>query len=119
MATRPGGEMSDRDEARLPRGARWRTSESGAIRVNRDFTRIGVGRITLSSRTSNPKEFQHRDQILTKLAVSGHIEVLRVFRDGRITTEQLVDADREQRLKSADLLGILKLQQPLWKAITN
>ena len=107
------------DDGRLPRGARWRTSASGTIRFNRDFSRIGVGRITRSSRTSNGKVFQHRDGILTKLAESGQIEALRAFRDGRLTIEQLVDADREQRLKTSDLLGLLTIQQPLWKAIEN
>ncbi len=111
--------MTNREDAKLPRGARWRTSVAGAIRFNRDFSRIGVGRITRSSRTSNPKEFQHRDGILTKLAESGQIEALRAFRDGRLTIEQLVDADREQRLKSSDLLGLLSIQQPLWKAVEN
>lgn len=111
--------MTDREESRLPRGARWRTSSAGAIRFNRDFSRIGVGRITRSSRTSNPKEFQHRDGILTKLSESGQIEVLRAFRDGRLTIEQLVDADREQRLKSSDLLGLLTIQQALWQSISD
>src|ERR1700693_6014994 len=105
------------DESRLPRGARWRTSESGAIRFNRGFSRWGVGRGTGSSRTSNPKEFQRRDGILSKLAESGQIEALRAFRDGRLTIEQLVNADREQRLKSSDLLGLLTIQQPLWHSI--
>jgi integrase len=106
------------DGREKPRGARWRTSETGAIRFNRDFTRIGVGRITRSSRTANPKEFQRRDMILTKLAESSQIEVLRAFRENRISIEQLVDADREQRLRSADLLGLLTLQRPLWDAVT-
>src|SRR5262245_20001918 len=108
--------MSESERNQMPRGAKWRTSQSGGIRFNRDFTRIGVGRITLSSRTTNVQEFRRRNDILTKLADSAQIEVLRAFRDGAITIEQLVDADREQRLKSADLLGVLTLRQPLWAA---
>lgn len=103
--------------SRLPRGARWRTTETGAIRFNRDFSRIGIGRITRSSRTSNAKEFQRRDEILTKLADSGQLDALRAFKDGRITIEQLVDADRQQKLKSPELLGILTLQRTLWSAV--
>ena len=99
------------DRARIT--AKWRTSKTGGIRFNRDFMRIGVGRITRSSRATNPKEFRRRDELLTKLANSAQIDVLRAFRNGRLTIEQLVDADREQRLKSADLLGMLSLRQPL------
>lgn len=102
-----------------PAGANWRTSETGAIRFNRDFSRIGVGRITCSSRTTNPKEFRVRDQILTKLANSGQIDALRAFKRGELTIEQLLSADREGKLKSADLLGTLILRQPLWKAVAD
>lgn len=111
--------MKERDSTRAPRGARWLTGETGNIRFNRDFSRIGVGRITRSSRTSNSKEFQRRDGVLTKLADSGQIEALRAFRDGRLSIEQLVEADREQRLKSADLLSMLTIQQSLWKSIED
>jgi len=109
--------MTERE--RMPRGAKWRTSESGGIRFNRDFSRIGVGRIARSSRTTNPKEFQRRNDVLTKLAESAQIEVLRAFRDGAITIEQLMEADREQRLRSADLLGALVLRRSLWGAIAE
>jgi len=102
--------MSERE--RKARGEKWRTSDSGCFRFNRDFTRIGVGRITRSSRTTNEREFNRRNDILTKLAESAQIDVLRAFRTGAITIEQLVDADREQRLKSADLLGVMALQRP-------
>jgi integrase len=111
--------MTEHERERMPRGARWRTSENGNIRFSRDFTRIGVGRITGSSRTRNPKEFQRRNDILTKLAESGQIEVLRAFRDGLITIEQLVEADREQRLRSAQLLDTLTLQRSLWVEIAE
>ena len=100
-----------------PRRAGWLTTPTGSIRFNRDFTRIGVGRITRSSRTTDYKEFLRRDLILTKLAEAGQIEALRAYRDGRISIEQLIEADREQRLKTSDLLGMLSLQQPLWSAI--
>ena len=105
------------DCSRCPRGSRWRTSEEGAIRFNRDFSRIGVGRITNSSRTSDPKEFRRRDDILTKLAESGQIELLRAFKARSLTIEHLVEADREQRLRSADVLALLTLRKPLWSTV--
>ena len=58
----------------------WRTSPTGCFRINRDFTRIGVGRIACSSRTTDLKEFRRRNDIVTKLAESGQIEVLRASR---------------------------------------
>jgi integrase len=77
-----------------------------------------VGRISCSSRTTDYKEFRRRDGIVTKLADSSQIEVLRALKDGRITIEQLVEADREQRLKTSDLMGMLTLRRPLWTTIT-
>ena len=100
------------------RGKGWRTSPTGSYRLNLDFTRIGVGRIARSSHTTDYKEHQRRVDILIKLSESGQIEVLRAFKDGRITIEQLVEANREQRLKTSDLLGMLTLRKPLWAAIS-
>jgi integrase len=108
--------MSARAQS-APRGAKWRTSETGGIRFNRDFTRIGVGRITLSSRTNDPKEFQRRDQLLTKLADNGQIDVLLAFKRRDLTIEQILNADREKGLKGADLLGQMALRKPLWTAV--
>ncbi len=95
----------------------WRTSNDGCIRFNRDFTRMGIGRLTMSSRTKQPKEFERRDQILTKLAESSQIDVLRAFRNGEISIEQLIAADREQKLRSADLLTDIVVRRNLWDAI--
>ena len=111
--------MSRQDLERKLRAERWRTSDTGCFRFNRDFTRIGVGRITRSSRTTNEREFNRRNDILTKLAESAQIDALKAFRNGAITIEQLVDADREQRLKSADLLGVMMLQRDLWAVVTE
>ncbi len=97
----------------------WRTSTDGCIRFNRDFTRLGVGRLTMSSRTKQPKEFERRDQLLSKLAESSQIEVLKAFRDGSISIEQLIEADRQQRLRSADLLADIVIRRNLWDAIDS
>jgi integrase len=95
----------------------WRTSPNGCIRFNRDFSRLGVGRLTMSSRTKEPKEFELRDQLLTKLAESSQIEVLHALRNGAIEIEQLVAADRQQRLRSPDLLADIAIRRNLWEAI--
>jgi integrase len=96
---------------------RWRTSATGCIRFNRDFKRLGVGRIALSSRTRNAAEFERRNAILTKLAESAQIGTLRALMDGRISIEQLVEADRLGKLRDTDLLPDLLLLQPLWQAL--
>ena len=64
----------------------------GAFQFDRRFP--GVGRIKKSSGTSSLKEFQWRDGLLTKLFEKSAIEVLRAFKDGKITIEEIVEADR-------------------------
>ena len=96
------------------RAKRWRTSPNGCIRFNRDFTRIGVGRITTSSRTRDPAEFQHRNHILTRLANDAQLDVLRGLKDGRISIEQLVEMERQNRLRSSDLFALVVLSKNLW-----
>lgn len=95
----------------------WRTSETGSLRFNRDFSRIGVGRITCSARTKNLTELGRRNGILTKLAEDGQIDVLLALKDGRLSIEELVAADRENRLRGSDLLTELRLRANLWETI--
>lgn len=99
------------------RGNGWRASASSPYRFNREFSRNGIGRITNSSRTNDPKEFRRRDALLTKLHDSGQLDVLRAFKNGMLQIEELVEADREGRVKTAELLGYLTLKRPLWDAI--
>jgi integrase len=73
----------------------------------------------MSSRTRDPREFKRRDAILTKLYENAQVEVLLALKEGRITIEQLVDADRNDRLRSRDLLPDLVLLQPLWESVEN
>lgn len=87
----------------------------GKFRFDRRFP--GVGRINVSSGTANPQEFRRRDAVLTKLFDSAQVEVLQAFRQGLITIEQLVDADRAGRLRSAELLSDLALREGLSTAI--
>lgn len=95
----------------------WRTSTDGCIRFNRDFSRLGVGRLTMSSRTRLAKEFERRDNLLTKLAESSQVAVLQAFRDGTISIEQLIEADLHQRLRSADLLTDMVTRKNLWETV--
>lgn len=87
----------------------------GHFRFDRVFA--GVGRINTSSGTSNAQEFRRRDGILMKLFDSAQIEVLQAFQQGAISIEQLVDADRAGRLRTAELLSDLALRENLWAAI--
>ena len=86
----------------------------GKFRFDRVFA--GVGRINVSSGTNNAQEFRRRDGILTKLFDGSQIEVLKAFQQGALTIEQLVDADRAGRLRSAELLSDLALRENLWIA---
>lgn len=58
----------------------------------------GLGRIQCSSGTDKAVEFGRRNGILTKLIEAGHLETLRLFKQGTITIQQLVDADRRGKL---------------------
>jgi integrase len=99
------------------KGRGWRATEKSPLRFNRDFTRNGIGRITNSSRTTDVQEFRRRDLILTKLHESGQFDVLRAFKNGALHIEELVEAEREGRLRSSELLSYLSLKRPLWAAI--
>jgi len=112
--TRENGEKPDKPPSR---GRGWRETDTSPFRFNRNFDRLGVGRIVNSSRTKDPNEFRRRNDLLTKLAEAGQSEVLRAFKNGEIHIEELVDADREGRLRGAELLPYLSLKRPLWDAI--
>lgn len=64
----------------------------GAFQFDRVFP--GVGRIKKSSGTEKLKEFQRRDALLTKLFETSALDVLRAFKAGKITIEEIVAADR-------------------------
>lgn len=64
----------------------------GAYQFDRVFD--GVGRIKKSSGTDKLKEFQRRDALLTKLFETSALDVLRAFKAGTITIEEIVAADR-------------------------
>jgi integrase len=64
----------------------------GAHQFDRVFK--GVGRIKKSSGTHSLREFRRRDALLTKLFETSALEVLRAFKAGTITIEEIVEADR-------------------------
>ena len=90
-----------------------KTSAGGAFRFDRDFSRIGVGRIQRSSGTNKKSEFKRRDGILTKLAENAQIELLKALQRGDIAIEELVAADRDDKLMSS--LSNLHARRPLWE----
>ena len=88
-----------------------------AKRFDREFA--DVGRVQNSSgvvvrNKQTQKEFDRRDGILTRLYENGQLTVLRAFKAGSVTIEQLVEADREGSLRKADLLSDVKLREFLW-----
>ncbi len=76
---------------------RSRTTPSGCLRFDRDFSRLGVGRIQISSGTDDDGEFQRRNAILTLLKEQTALETLRAIQQRRLAIEQVVHAhDRGQ-----------------------
>jgi integrase len=92
-----------------------RTSQGGNYRFDRDFSRIGVGRIQISSGTDKLPEFRRRDGILAKLADNAQIEVLRALKTGSLSIEELVAADRSGTLNSS--LSDMSVRRPLWPTV--
>lgn len=76
-----------------------------------------VGRITSSAGTSSRKEYHDRDRILTRLADDAQLGVLLAFKRGEVSIEELVEADRQGRLRGSAILADVKLRQPMTAAI--
>jgi xanthosine utilization system XapX-like protein len=87
----------------------------GAYQFDRVFP--GVGRIKKSSGTDKLKKFQDRDALLTKLYESSALEVLRAFKAGKVTIEELIEADRGNN--PAMSMQRLATTAKLGKAITD
>lgn len=86
---------------------------TGALQFDRRFA--GVGRIKKSSGTTHLHEFRRRDALLTKLFETSALDVLRAFRDGAITIEEIVAADRDK----APLMTLDRVMReaPLWATV--
>ena len=87
----------------------------GAYQFDRVFP--GVGRIKKSSGTDKLKEFQRRDALLTKLFETSSLDVLRAFKAGTVTIEELIEADRSNN--PALSMQRLATTAKLAKAITD
>jgi integrase len=91
--------------------------ERGSLQFDRDFTRIGVGRILNRSGVHTKLEFDRRNAILTQLAEGGQVDVLKAFKAGRIPMAYLLDAQRKGTLLSGGLLTDAALEEDLWAAL--
>lgn len=90
-----------------------KTSKDGTYRFDRVFR--SVGRVTLSSGTRKLAEFRRRDALLTKLYDQSRLDILRALLERRLTIQDVVLADRQERLSAmaSDLLA----RRPLWPAV--
>lgn len=92
-----------------------KTSADGCFRFDRILR--GVGRLTLSSGTRKLPEFRRRDALVSKLYDQGRLDLLRALVGKQLSIQDLVLADREERLNAvaSDLLA----RRPLWGAVTH
>jgi integrase len=84
-------------------------------RFDRDFSSIGVGHIRRSSNAWTKADFERRNQLLTKLARTGQVSLLKAFANGTISIEELLDADDRNRLGEG--LDAIALRRDLWVAM--
>lgn len=84
---------------------------------NFEFDRVfpGVGRLRKSSGTANLREFRRRDALLTKLFETSQVELLRAYRRGDITIEQLIEHDRHSH--GGESLLTVRTKAPLWATV--
>ncbi len=83
----------------------------GAYQFDRVFP--GVGRIKKSSGTDKLKEFQRRDALLTKLFETSALEVLRAYKAGQVTIEELIEADRGNNPALSGDCGTLTVERTI------
>lgn len=90
-----------------------KTSADGCFRFDRILK--GVGRLTLSSGTRKMAEFRRRDALVSKLYDQGRLDLLQALVAKRLSIQDLVVADREERLHG--LASDLMARRPLWQAV--
>lgn len=78
-----------------------------------------VGRLNISLRADNVREFERRKAVVRKLVDDSQLEVLLGLKRGDVTIEALVEADRAGRLKGASVLADLKLRRNLWETVNE
>lgn len=74
-----------------------------------------LGRVRRSLGTASKSEARQRESLIAKLWKTGRYDLVEAFQHGRVTIEQLVAADRSERLGST--LADLALSQNLWDTI--
>jgi integrase len=80
-----------------------------------DLVFKGAGRIRKSLGTKSRRLFYQRVALLRKVEKREGYEILRAFKDDKITIEQLVEADLAERLGAS--LDVVKLSLPLWDEV--
>src|SRR5581483_4353648 len=76
---------------------RNRVSPNGSFRLDREFRRLGVGRIQLATGLFKAEDFRQLNSCLSRLAANGAIDVLKALRARQITPAELLAADKKQR----------------------
>ena len=77
---------------------RNRTPGGGSFRIDRQFKRLGVGRLQVASGTTDPAEFERINALLTMLAEMDEKNLLRAVKDGLISIEDLRTAHKNKAL---------------------
>jgi integrase len=91
-----------------------RTSAGGTYRLDRVFP--GIGRIAVASGATTRADFKSRDDLLTRLASKGRLDLLQAIKGGTLTVTQVLAADRQDTLDQ--LVGDrAHLAANLWTAV--
>jgi len=88
-------------DARSSRDAadkRNRTRVGGSFRFDRDFKRLGLGRMQFTSGTTDPEEFKYRNGVLTRLAKRKPGDTIHAIHSGTVSWDDVHRADGEGRL---------------------
>jgi integrase len=96
-----------------------RTSKGGTYRIDRRFPGLesdGKGnRIAVASGATTKRGLNERNALLTRLYDRARLDILRAIRDHRVTTTEVLFADREGKLD--ELLGRRVLSRPFWDTV--
>jgi integrase len=87
--------------------------KTGNFEIQERFKNVGEIRRSLG--TSVLKEFNNRRALLRKLEKAEKYEILRAFRDKKLTIEQLIEADANERLGAT--LSDAMLHMNLWDSV--
>jgi integrase len=90
------------------------SKHKGHFRHDRVFK--GVGRVRITSGTSNRKEFYRRDDLLTRLYEDAKLDVLEALRDKRISIVEVLAASRNT---SGLTMAGVALIKPWWPIVDD